>query len=162
MNTTNTINVLGISPGTRIMGFALHNGRELIDWRVKKNQDAWGEQKLEKWLSFIRRYIEKWKVHKIVIKVNYAFRNSDNLSRLIEGIRLLAEKLKIAVQEFFLEELQMYFLRNDRRNKAMLCQVIAEHHAQLYHRFKKELQNLNKYHVPLFEAVGLAQICSDN
>lgn len=158
MRETNTITVLGISPGTRTMGIAVLQGKELIDWRMKTKEGFWSERKLKKWLLAVDRYLWRYNVCVVAIKEIHPSRCSSNLTLLIDEIISLAQKRGVKIHRLSIEEMKASIMPKSRHNKQTLILSIAQQYPQLYMCLKREQTNENAHYVKLFEATACASI----
>lgn len=156
MRETNTTTVLGISPGTRSMGIAVLQGKELIDWRVKTKDGLWSERKLKKWLLTIDRYFWRYGVNVIALKEIHPSRYSPNLLLLIDEIISMAQKRGIKIHVLSTVEMTASFLPEARHNKQTLMTSVSVQYPQLYRCFKKEQTNKNARYIKAFEATACA------
>jgi Holliday junction resolvasome RuvABC endonuclease subunit len=79
--------MIGISPGTRSVGFAIIKDGTLIDWGVKLFKQEWSNEKLQKIIGVLDVYVQKYQISTVAIKQHPPFRLSDGLEKLYDQIR---------------------------------------------------------------------------
>lgn len=143
--------MIGISPGTRSVGFAIMKDGILIDWGVKLFKEEWSNEKLKKIIGVLDIYVNKYHVSTIAIKQHPPFRLSVGLEHLYDEIRDWAKNLNIKIREFTIEELKIFC--NNLTNKNSLIDYIYEKYPEV----KKTIERTKniKYHIKTIEALAL-------
>ena len=151
--------IIGISPGTRCMGYAIFYGSELRDWGVKNIEGRWSKEKQKRIMSFISNLTEQHKPNALAIKKLHPSRSSPNLNRLVAKIKESAERKRLKVYQYSIKELESFFYPDGRINKRVLAEKVAEKYSVLSHELKREKTIMNPYYIRMFEAVALGSLC---
>ena len=79
--------IIGISPGTRYVGFAIFYGSELRDWGIKNIEGRWSKEKQRRIMAFISDLIGQHKPNVLAVKSLHPSRSSPNLNKLVSRIK---------------------------------------------------------------------------
>lgn len=150
--------ILGISPGTRTIGYAIMRDSDLIEWRLKTFRGAWSKQKLSKIIKFIEFEIEKYKVNGIGLKMPHPKRSSTGLNQLSKGIT----KLKGAdIKRFTINDLTVVRESEKNSKNEMIKRTIAQ-----YPFLAKEFNRPGKTEridfAKVIEAVCITELITEN
>ena len=147
--------VLAINPGTRYLGMALFRGNQLKDWRVKILKGRWSKEKLQKALTIILTWIERYRPDLLAIKRLHPARSSRGLTSLQTQIQRICLRKKLALTQYSIKYLENIFCPEDRKNKRSLAEGVAADYPALYFELNIEKLRKNSYHIRMFEAVAL-------
>ena len=157
-----TKTILGISPGTRVVGLAVIMNGELVEWKVKSFKDKWSKEKQAAIISVIARMIDHYGVQKLSIKKIDPLKSSAHLDSLLHAIEALAHKMRIIVKYYSLNELEYEKRSGIRDGKAKLTERIAEKHPELQREYLLERNNRTEYYTKMFEAIAMAERCRES
>ena len=149
--------LLGISPGTRVIGLAVMHKGELIEWKVKTFKDAWGKDKQKAILATITRICEYYSVGVISIKKVDPLRSSPQLDRLVAAIVKQAQRNRLKVQLYSLSDLDYEKRTGEKQTKNILTEHVAEKHPELRKKYLRERNNRTEYYTKMFEAIAMAE-----
>lgn len=144
--------ILGISPGTRYLGFAILRHRELLDWGVKAFKGPWSDEKEEKILSFLETLILKWMITGVSSKRVDPTRSSPELLRLRESLRKLVKEYKMGLSEASIKE-----IKDGQRNPMEWVTSLTKRYGEMEGLLEKERRSNVPYYRKVFEAVALAE-----
>ncbi|HYV94625.1 MAG TPA: hypothetical protein VE978_22820 [Chitinophagales bacterium] len=150
--------ILGISPGTRIIGIAVLRNGELIDYGVKCFKERWTQTKKRSLLSNVDKLMEYYGVTVVAIKSCDPTRSSQQLELLSKEIVKVCESKKITVYSYGNATLKLS-LGIKSRNKNALMAEIAELYPELRKMYLKEINNRHSYYEKMFEAIALIKWC---
>jgi len=154
--------ILGINPGTRYLRLAVFHDTELLDWRVKTFRGKWSKKKEKRILEIITEQIELYDINGLAIKKLYPSRGSKNLKLLVSRIKALAKRNRIMVQSFSINQLERYYLSDEKPNRRNLAEKIVSEYPVLVHELEKEKSHENSYHLRMFEAVALGMMVKNH
>jgi glycerophosphoryl diester phosphodiesterase len=150
----NTTILLGISPGTITMGFAVMGKIRLADWGVKNFRGKWSEAKLVKIISVISEITEKYKITAVVIKVPDPSRSSYALDRVVLEIKAYTKRKKIQLYTFSLDDLKNCFTETTAVTKREMVAI-----ATAYDHLLSNIQSSDdKYYIKVLEAISLTRV----
>ncbi len=155
--TANPKAVLGISPGTRIIGLAVISNGELIEWKVKTFKETWSKDKRKAILSTISRMCEYHRIHAIAVKKIDRQWTSPQLDRLVAGIIKQAELQGITAHLYSLSDLDYDYRTGTKQTKDDLTEHVASKHPELQSALLRERNNRKEYHTKMFEAVAITE-----
>lgn len=147
--------VLGISPGTRVIGLSVMRDGELIEWRVRSFKDKWSPRKRHIILSVIAKLCGYYEVNMIALKKVDPTKSSKELDRLIESIIRQSNRSNLAIECFSLDELQNEL----RRSKKKLAEAVTRRYPELKAMYIKESNNRTEYYAKMFEAIAISELC---
>lgn len=150
--------ILGINSGSRYLGIAVFQGPELRDWRVKIIKGKGPKEKMEKIKELVSSFIELYRPNVLAIKKLHSSRSSQNLKQLAARFRELARRKGLKLYQYSIEDLEVFFSREERINKKKLGEIITSKYSVLIHELKKEKDNQNPYYIRMFEAVALGSV----
>jgi Holliday junction resolvasome RuvABC endonuclease subunit len=153
------IKIIGISPGTRYIGYAIFYGSELRDWGIKNIEGRWSKEKQKRIMAFISSLTEQHKPNALAIKKLHPSRSSPNLNRLVIRIKESSERKRLKVYQHSIKELENFFYPDGRINKKALAEKVADKYSVLSHELKREKAIINPYYIRMFEAVALGSLC---
>jgi Holliday junction resolvasome RuvABC endonuclease subunit len=151
--------IIGISPGTRYVGYAIFYGPELRDWGIKNIEGRWSKEKQKRIMVFISDLIGQHKPDVLVVKALHPSRSSPNLNQLVRRIKEISKRKRLMVHQYSIKELEKFFYPNGRINKRALAEKVAEKYSVLSHELKREKTIINPYYIRMFEAVALGSLC---
>lgn len=153
--------VLGISPGTRVIGLAVMRDGELIDFRVKSFKETFTRAKMQDILDTIFAFCDYNGVKTICLKKVDPLKSSPQLDRLVRNIQRQAKRHGIKVRSYSLSDLD-YDARSKRKlTRDGLAEQVAEKHPELRHAYIRERNNRTEYYTKMFEAVAMAEQLGD-
>jgi Holliday junction resolvasome RuvABC endonuclease subunit len=157
-NSKNT-KIIGISPGTRYIGYAIFYDSELRDWGVKNIEGRWSKEKQKRIMAFISDLIGQHKPNVLSVKALHPSRSSSNLNRLVAKIKESAEIKRLKVYQHSIKEIENFFHPDGRINKRALAEKVTEKYSVLSHELNREKTITNPYYIRMFEAVALGSLC---
>ena len=151
----NRLTILAINPGTRYLGIAVLKGQLLLDWSVNVITGTSSYARLLKTSSLLSHLIDQYQPDVLVTKKLHPSRCSSGLRRSSRVVYRLAEERGLNVCEYSIQEMEAFFEPEGRINKEEMAELVALRHPALRHDLRKEQDNLNPYHIRMFEAVAL-------
>lgn len=153
--------LLGISPGTRIIGIAVIIKGELVEWKVRTFKEKWCCDKQTAILSIIDKLIEHYDVKVISLKKIDPLKSSFQLDSLVVSIEKLGIDKGINVKRYSLSDLDYDNRSGIRDGKTKLTESIVEKHPELKKAYLKERNNRREYYTKMFEAIAMAERCRE-
>jgi RNase H-fold protein (predicted Holliday junction resolvase) len=153
-----TICVLGISLGTRALGFAVLKENKLIDWHIKSFKEAWSKHKETVILKTIEKIIKEYQVNCVAIKSLPQTKPNRNINRLLRKLEIAILKKSFSVHEYSIDRLKLLQQVPGKSKLALMHHVVLQY-PSLKYLYHKELNNRNPYHLKIFEAVLAARQC---
>jgi RNase H-fold protein (predicted Holliday junction resolvase) len=146
---------LGISIGTRTVGFAVSMYRELEEWQVKSFKDSWSKQKLIIICAEIKKIALAYKVKQVRIKLPNS--TSAAVSELLGAVTALLQKLSIAVVVLTLGEVKRSWGTATCNKKELVAKVVQQY-PFLERLLVRNREGTSMYYIKLFEAVALVSL----
>jgi len=155
MNSIQT--TLGISLGTRTIGFAVLQEQKLYDWGIKSFKEKWSNQKLRKIIKALECIIEENEVNHISIKVPKEYETYHSLQILHRALCKNFVDQAISVYTSSLNSIKLWYSIENRSPKSSLEKYIAIHYPVLSSR--SDLSNDGKkYYMKIYEALAAAEM----
>jgi Holliday junction resolvasome RuvABC endonuclease subunit len=151
--------IIGISPGTRYIGYAIFYDSELRDWGIKNIEGRWSNEKQKRIMAFISDMIGQHKPNVLSVKSLHPSRSSPNLNKLVSRIKEISKRKRLRIHQYSIKELESFFYQNGRINKRALTEKVAEKYSVLSHELNREKTIRNPYYIRMFEAVALGSLC---
>lgn len=149
--------ILGISPGTRVIGLAVIRNGELIEWKVKTFKEKWSWEKRKQILATIDRICKYHSVTTLVLKKVDPLRSSRQLDKLVAGILSEAERNHIKTLKYSLAELDYDMRTGRKQTKDNVASQVADKHPELRRDYLRARNSNKEYHMKMFEAVAMAE-----
>jgi len=140
--------IIGISPGTRMLGYAGMSQRGLAVWGLKEFKREWSDKKLQKILSAINQLIVEYQPTSLALKMPHPARTSPALDALVREINKLAKKHGITVHSYTLEDLE-----KGCNNKRELIDSLAIKYPELKWKHEKIIKTIIKKQKSSFEKI---------
>lgn len=153
--------VLGISLGTRTLGVAVLQGKELVEWRTLIFKGKWSEQKCTAIVNRLRKIIQSNKITRIALKLPPSTHHSSGMKMLLESIAAHTRAYSIGLYTFTIADIKNHH-GSTITNKEALQQQVFSMYPELASEYHKERGNRNKYYSKLFEAIGAALLLQHN
>ncbi len=148
---------LGISLGTRTIGYAVLQNQELYDWGVKSFKEKWSDQKIQHILKAMERIIVEHEVTNASIKIP---RQTETYKSIIELQNALSDIFKhhsINVYTSSLNNLKLWYSIDEKSPKSSLEEYVLAHYPVLCK--KQYLSDAgHKYYMKLYEALAAAEM----
>lgn len=151
--------ILAVNPGSRYLGFAVFCGPDLQDWGIKTIRGSSPNEKLKAVDTILHAFIEQYGINVMALKALHTARSSVLLERLVASIKKLAERYDLKLFRYSLGTIRSFFSETQKVTKARMAEHISQKYPFLIHDLEKEKANLNPYHMRMFEAVALGQVC---
>jgi len=153
--------LLGISPGTRVIGLAVIYKGELVEWKVKTFKEMWSKNKRKMILATIDRICEYHRIQVVIMKKMEPFRSSRQLDILVAAIIRQAERRGIKVEQYSLSDLDYNLRTGKKQTKDSISEQVVEKHPQLKKTYLRERNNRAEYYTKMFEAIAMAEQCRE-
>lgn len=153
---SNRKTTLAVNPGTRYLGIAVVRDSTLIDWGVLVITGQSPEAKMKSAKALISRLIARYQPSLLVTKKLHPSRRSASLLQVSRGIQGIANAKGLEIRHYSIDETEAFFAPDSKINKRQMAELVCHLHTALRHELRKEQNNLNPYHIRMFEAVALA------
>jgi Holliday junction resolvasome RuvABC endonuclease subunit len=157
-----SIKIIGVSPGTRYIGYAIFYGSELRDWGIKNIEGRWSKEKMAKIMSFISGLIVQHKPYVLAVKALHPSRSSPNLNQLVGKIKEISKRKRLRNHQHTIKEIESFFHPEVRINKRRLAEMVVSSYPILSHELSREKAIRNPYYVRMFEAVAIGAVCVED
>ncbi len=150
--------VLAIDPGTRHIGFAFFEGKQLVHYGVKTiSVNNSPNEKLVAGRRLILRLIRDFKPRKLVIEKTFFAnnRNSALLNVLGDEIRALGKSHGLAVQALAANTVRKFVCENGSASKDEVAKVCVARFPELRPYLSSDRKWKEQYHRNMFDAVAL-------
>jgi len=149
--------LLGISPGTRVIGLAIMHKGELVEWKVKSFKETWSIDKRNAILDTIHRICGYYGIQTIAIKKSDPLRRFPQLEMIVAAIIRQAKRNKIAVHECSLSGLDYDLQTGKKKTKDSISVEVVNKHPELRKKYLQERNNRADYYTKMFEAIAVAE-----
>jgi len=157
------VKILAIDPGTRTMGVAFMDNRNLIYYGVKQIEGGKSPHKtLKEGRMIILRLINDFKPQVLVVEKAF-FANNRNASLLnvfVDEIRAIGRRKKLKVIGYAPNTVKKFICGNGRASKEDVARVIVSRYPELKVFLTQDRKWKEEYHQNMFDAVGLAEMAA--
>jgi Holliday junction resolvasome RuvABC endonuclease subunit len=154
--------ILAIDPGTREMGVALLQGKELIYHGVETIKKCSSpHEKLKEGRKIVLRMIDDFKPDLLVVEKTF-FRNNRNsglLNVFTDEIRAIGKRKGLQVASFAPNTVKKFICGNGRASKAEVARVVIAKFPDLKVYLTQDRAWKERYHQNMFDAVALGVTC---
>lgn len=153
------IRILALNLGSKYIGFAALAGGELRDWGVKVIPGRWSPEKAERARALVASLIDQYEPAILAMKRLNPSRSSSELRRFVARVRNLARRRGLKVRRYSLQELEDALSPERRVNRRQMAEIVALDYPFLLFELEREKSHKHGYHIRMFEAVALADVC---
>jgi Holliday junction resolvasome RuvABC endonuclease subunit len=148
--------ILGIDPGTKLVGIGVVRGKYLVHYQVQAFHGAWSYRKLKAIVMAIDEVLRRHAVTHVKVKVPDKLPGTTSYAQLIGSLNVLFESKRIRPRYHSFSEVKARHCKNEKANSKDIWLAILKMHPELMPEYKKELSNENAYYYKAFEAVAVA------
>ncbi len=148
--------ILGISIGTRSSGIAILDNGRLVAWNTLSFRNVWSEKKAERIVAKYDAYLRKHKVTCVVLKIPPFTHHTEAVLSLIKKVQEMVVYHGCMVEYTTKAEIKAAI--PEVKNTQTLMHKAASLYPVLIPEHQQELQNKNRYHDKMFEAVIVAHL----
>lgn len=154
----NKTTILTINPGSHLLGIAIFEGTDLIDWGTKVIYGKSASDKLRKAIDIVSGLVTWHRPELIAMKKIHPSRTSPQLEELCRNIRHFCAEHSIPVRSYSIEQIGAFFGDGARISSALVAEQIAFQYPALARTLIREHNSSNHYHSRMFKAVALGVI----
>jgi RNase H-fold protein (predicted Holliday junction resolvase) len=148
--------ILAISLGTRDSGVALLSQGQLIHWKTHTFHGTWSTDKLNDILLRFDRYITRYRIQHVVVKIPPPTHHSKAFLLLLKQLSELVQYRGCMVACHTKEDLKAFV--PEVTNAMTLMSFVTRHYPILLPEQAQELASRQPYHIKMFEAVLAAHV----
>jgi len=151
--------ILAIDPGTRVMGIAFLDNRQLIYYSVKAIRDSikTPHEKLREGRKIILRLIKDFKPQVLVVEKAF-FANNRNASLLnvfVDETKAIGKRKRLKVISYAPSTVKKYICGNGHASKKEVARVVVAKYPELKVYLTQDRAWKEKYYQNMFDAVAL-------
>ena len=154
-----TRTVLGLSLNSRIVSFAVMEGKTLIGYHTSLFKGSYNDTKRDHILKRLQRLLASYTISEIALVYPYEIHATKNITHLLESVETYFKIQNIPVCIYYPETFHLVH-EEERKTKKAVMESLCEWYPDLEKLYRKELRNKSKYYARMFEAVALAHIHS--
>jgi Holliday junction resolvasome RuvABC endonuclease subunit len=150
--------ILAIDPGTRNIGFAFLDKRNLIHFGVKTiGGEGSPEEKLREGKRIILRLINDLRPQSLIVEKTFFAnnRNSALLNVFVDEIRAIGKRKGLKVRSLAANSVRKFICGNGAASKDDVARVMVSHHPELKPYLTSDRRWKERYHRNMFDAVAL-------
>lgn len=151
--------VLGLSIGTKHIGIAVEDGKELIEWRVRRFRGKWSDEKRATILRYIEKVITKHHIEAITVKTPETHYHTAAFAALKNGLITLAKEKNIPIYGYTIRDMKSWYRVQGDTFKEALMEAMLDLRPELKHEYLKEKKYKTGYYIRIFEAVATIHLC---
>lgn len=150
--------VLGISLGTRLLGLAIISDGELLKWQTYYFPQKWNSRKRENILKVIDKWIVKYKVYSVGVKIPDVLPTSKPFMQLVGGINIITDQLGAKAIYLNLSKIKQFYYQDEPSNKHKLLSKVTKSFPELERYDIKLTSFRSQYCSKFIEAIAVAHI----
>ena len=117
---------------------------------------------MEMVVSRVAKYVKRYEVDHIALKVPHSSRSSRSLNTLIEEICEFANENKIKIRTYSIQEIEKKFCPEGLRpNKQLLIEYTLAVYPYVTPEYNRVERSKNPYYLKLFEAILAAKLYTE-
>lgn len=152
--------ILGISANSRVLGLAIVENNQLIDFKVQLYKERWSAVKANKMIASLHSSIQEHTIKSVAVTIPHAHYTTPATKALVTRIKAHCRKKKIRFSTCDPATLHCLCEASKAKKKALMSAMVSRY-PELEILYKKELKNRNRYYHKLFEAVGAATLLAN-
>ena len=149
--------VLGVSANSRILGLAIINGNQLIDFKAQLHTEQWSIAKANKMIASLYACIKEYAITTVALAIPRVYHTSPETSAFITALKTFCFTKKISISAYKQPALHRLCEASKAKKKALM-KAMARRYPELIHLYHKEMRNKHEYYHKLFEAVAVATL----
>jgi RNase H-fold protein (predicted Holliday junction resolvase) len=149
---------LGISFSSRMLGLAIINHFNLVDYSLKLFKEKWSLSKESKMITALASCIEYYNISHIVLSIPAVHYQKEVYKSLYQRIINIAYEYNLTTTEVYKKDIRLLCGTTQKKTKRGQMEVLSGLHEELKPLAQKEVRNKNKYYEMLFDAVGVATV----
>ncbi|MEI6575110.1 MAG: hypothetical protein WCO63_02930 [Bacteroidota bacterium] len=149
------ITILGISPGTRCLGYAILSDGELVDWGLKTFKGKWTKSRENKILMVFNRLVADYQVSAVALKVCRSVHRTSNLNWVYSLMKATVKKNGLKLSVFSIEKLKQNC--HGAKNKRDIAQFVKSSFPELNDNLTGDPHGAN---LRQYEAIAVV-LCSN-
>ncbi|MDB5226637.1 MAG: hypothetical protein JWN78_830 [Bacteroidota bacterium] len=157
MTESKTCNI-GLSVGTRIIGFAVLCAGTLLEYKVLTFKERWSKTKLVLIVSSLKTLLSRYNIAHIGIKTPAPSYCTQTLLQVIKGLQQELTRMERPFCMYTVDDLKGYCLPDMKGNKKSLSEYVGNKYPELFMRHKRESKSKNAHYIKLFEATIAAEL----
>lgn len=152
--------ILGISPGTRFLGFAVLKNGEVVHSYLKAFKGKWNAKKENNIREWLRKQISQYEDVVVAMKkLNPSYAQAQQLS-VISMIEQIAREDNLPIYSYSNKDLKQHFCHSTRADPKLLMKAVVEITQDFMIEYQRELKNSSGYYIKFFEAIALTLLHS--
>lgn len=157
-----TKTVLGLSLNSRMVAFAIMQGKTLVAYHSSLHKGIYNEAKRDRILTRLTSLLKSYTIHDLALVYPYEIHSTNNITHLLESIEAHFKSQNVPICIYNPEAFHLFCEEEERKTKKAMIESMCEWYPDLTPLYLKEQRNKSKYYVRLFEAVALAHIHSQS
>lgn len=149
-----SIIILAVNPGTKYLGIAVLDAKDLVFWGIKVLKGKWCPAKMRSVEKTLDKLIEQYNIAVLTIKKVHPSRSSTHLNRLIKAIETLAKNKRVRIWHYSLSDARESLGLGAKANKMALAECVVARYKFLANDLQKERNHKHPYFVRMFEAIA--------
>jgi len=152
--------ILAIAPGKRELGIAAFAGVDLVYVSVKTITHGKSRKSMQKEITdILHKLFAGFPIKTVVIKaISQYQKQSPDLERIVERVRLESEKKSVPVEEVTLEQIKFVLCQNERTTEKKAFEAIVNSYPELARYWDRPNKWQNDYYAFLFSAVAVGAV----
>lgn len=142
--------ILGISIGTTQTGVCVLKESELINWQINEFKHEWSDHKLYRIIQQYKRYIVRYNVNAIMVKIPPTSSVSKPLAQIQKRLVVLAKKHNCTIDFILKSEIKNRLILE---NTEEMIELAVQKYPVLHPVYEKGKHNKHTYYIKLYEAV---------
>jgi Holliday junction resolvasome RuvABC endonuclease subunit len=148
--------ILGINPGTRLVGIAVMRKRALLHFEIKSFPGVWSPKKLRAILSLVESTMQRYEVTKVTVKIPDVLPASLGFTQVVGSLNSLWHRVDIKPRYYTFSEIKAKHCKEDMPTGKSLMEAIVRKYPELSPEYHREQRNKEGYYYKVFEAVAVA------
>ena len=147
--------IIGISPGTSLLGFSVFRGNVLVDYGIKSYSGKWSKRKLRHITASIEKLIAQYAPQTVVMMVADIESSSENVEQLNAEVESLLERKKLKLFKCALQDIMRICCYGTVTVKEFHDCIMGQYPELAF--IESHRLNWHIYYSKLFEAMGAIQ-----
>jgi RNase H-fold protein (predicted Holliday junction resolvase) len=152
--------VLGISANSRIVGIAIIQNNELVDYSIRLFKEGWSNSKAVRIIASLAPCIGHPSITHVALAIPHVHYTTKETAALIARITTYCKRENIPITTIHQETLRFAF-RKTKASKKDLMEQLSGRYPELRLMQQRELRNSRNHYHKLFEAVAVGAMVEE-
>lgn len=147
---------LGISTNTRLLGLAIIEKDNLIDYAIHLHKSSWSPLKADKIITSLEPCVRRYSIKKVVLSIPCEHHTTKGWKYLAQSIHKHFESLGIEVSAIKCKQVYSHYVSQKKNRKIGFMKALTNQFPELNYYHAKELRNRRRYYINFWSPIKMS------